>query len=128
MAFTDDERSQIRGYLGYGDHSIATIDVVNSRLDILLPETETIVRVLLSRIANVDSSLTSGGVDTAGIQGAGKGDILFYEGAKISELRGIGRTLCNQLSIKCGLDILADYFGVGSDEDCALDGLINGFF
>lgn len=127
MSFTVSEKSKIRGFLGYPNQHL----YLNTRLENALTTaegqpTEDEARDLIAKIDAVQAALNSDAIDVAGIQGAGKSDILFYQGAKIRELKTIGRTLCSQLSIKIGQELKDDYFGVGPNAVVA--GLSNGFY
>lgn len=121
MAFTTEERSKIRGYLGFPDLYVSANPRLEGALDVAGADTDatTIVQELLVKLEAVETAIDTGALTVAGIKSVGAGDPEFYQGGKIRDLRSIGRGLCAKLSVKLGVQVVHDYFGTegyGSDE------------
>lgn len=121
MAFTSEEKSKIRQYLGFPDVYVfanprleGALDVAGADVDVV-----TIVQELLTKLEAVETAIDTGALTVAGIKSVGTGDPEFYQGGKIRDLRSIGRGLCAKLSVKLGVQVVHDYFGTegySSDE------------
>jgi len=115
MAFSTLEASKIRQFLGYSEIYLNSISAVQDAINLvgLLPEAVTIVQTYITRLDLIDVALDLDAPDITGFSSVGTGDPEFYEGAKLKELRSIGRGICYKLSIKMGIEINADYFSTG---------------
>lgn len=130
MAFTLQERSWIRQYLGLPDFYLTTNTLLENALDLVgsQDESATVVRQILTNIQAVEAQIADLGIQLAGLKSAGKGDIEYYQGMNLTDLQRLGNMYCGQLSIKMSTKIVAPYFGGTGVNANVVDGLRYGFF
>ena len=112
MAFTEAQKVQIRGYLGYPDvfryanpRLESALEVVGSR-----PETQASVEALLGQLADLQTRFGAQ-LSTSGVKKVD--EIEFFEIGPIAALCTFGRMLCGQLSTLFGVPLASDAFGPG---------------
>ncbi len=112
MSLSETQKVQVRKYLGYPSLYSNSFFILNTYLDDVTEEIQTEIESILAKIVTVETAILKA-LNTAGLQTVGTGDPGYYEGAKIVELRSIGRGYCAQLSQLLNLEIRNDPFGQG---------------
>jgi hypothetical protein len=103
------EKSQIRLYLGYPDLFRYKDTRLESTLDALSDEAETLVRGALASLVIVEALLLKN-LSTAGLK---RVDDVWFDaaGAMLTQQRKAGRTYVSRISITLGVNIYSDVFG-----------------
>jgi len=109
--------TQIRAYLGYPDLFRYKDTRLEGTFNILSPEAEDKVTLLLRRLLVIDARLYGDG-SKAGVLLSASGieavdEIKFFAGMALKECVSIGRQLIGQLSTLFGVPTFADYYGPG---------------
>ncbi len=108
--FTDEQKAKIRLYLGYPDHFRYKHTRLESVVDNLSAEAETIVIDLLAKLETVETAVLDAGINGAGIRRVD--EIWFENGSKrSSEVKKTGRQYVARISIITGVPIYSDVFG-----------------
>lgn len=132
MAFTDDQRRDIRHYLGFPDvfRSVnsrleSAMDVVGGRPD-SVEQVEEILAEIAAAIAAMKPSSATGLHTQAGIKRVDEIEFFGNAGSgnvAASEMRKVGRQWVNRLSIVMGVPIVHDIFGGGGYVDNSWGGM-----
>ncbi len=107
--FSAAHKVQIRTYLGYPDGFKYKDTRLESMLDSISPEAETIVKTILSKIAVIDATFLTASTTGAGIHRVD--EITFDNTRRYIEMRAAGRRYSGRLSIILGVPIYSDYWG-----------------
>lgn len=116
MALTDEERVQIRLYLGYDRRDLT----LNSYLDGLSSAELAEVRGLLEQISAIDEKMT-GSVQTAGVYERAE-EITFRGGEGQGMLALQGTSLVRRLAKFLGVRVLRSPFAAGASSGALLRG------
>ena len=110
MAFTDDQKTQIRRYLGFPDVFRASNTRLESAMDVIggRSEVQSMIESDLAAITAIEAKLTDS-LSSAGIKKVD--EIEFFEAGQRKAIREEGRRLCGRLSITMGVPLVADAFG-----------------
>lgn len=114
MVLTSVQRASVRYYLGYSDISQGGApNNLERAMDALTAEAETIVVDLLSKLATLDTSLSSAWA-RAGIIEVDNGGVKWESGsASLLAFYGEGRRLVARLASMFGVTIGVDVYGYG---------------
>lgn len=104
------DKAKIRLYLGYPDHFRYKHTRLESVLDHLSPESETLVVSILANLATIETALLDAGTSGAGIK---RVDEIWFENGtrRTAEIRKLGKQYVSRLSIIAGVPIYSDVFG-----------------
>ncbi len=107
---TDMQKAQVRLYLGYPDHFRYKHTRLESVLDRLSPEAETLVARALEKLESIETVLLEAGTEGAGLK---RVDEIWFENGTVrtSEIRRSGRQFISRISIITGVPIYSDVFG-----------------
>jgi len=122
LSFTDTEKASIRTYLGYGSVALDPNNTVDALLNVVTDDGVTQVRDYLAKLESVRGKIFGSAVGTAGIKSADNGGVEFFQGTKLSELKGIARTLIQEIHIVTQIDIREDFFASGG---CRAGSILN---
>lgn len=124
MALTLTQKAQVRLYLGFSDMSRTTPS--HWRLESMLSgslssEGETVVIDLLTKLATIDASYTTGSssaLAVAGLKSVDNGAVVWQDGAMSVQnaLAAQGRRLVTRLALTLGVEAFADVFGSGGSS------------
>lgn len=113
MAFTSAQKAKIRFYLGYPQVYLFANPRLESALDVIganVDQSALVVALLAKLDAQNEEFIDAAGA--AGLRTLDKDDVGFFDGnSVILGNASVGRTLCNQLSITCGVPIANDIYG-----------------
>lgn len=113
MAFSGAQKAKIRFYLGYPQVHLQANPRLEGALDVIganVDQSNMVVALLAQLDAQNGEVIDSAGA--AGIRTLDKDDVGFFDGNSVMKGNAVmGRTLCNQLSIMCGVPIANDVYG-----------------
>src|SRR5262245_35792498 len=101
MSLSDSQKAAVRTSLGYPDHFRYKHTRLESVLDRLSPEAETLVAATLDKLAAIDAALLKAGTDEAGVERVE--EIWFENGwVRASVIRRTGRMYVGRISVITG--------------------------
>lgn len=109
--FSETAKAQIRMYLGYPDDFRFRNYRLESILESLSAESQTLVETALTNLAAIETQILNVTMGVAGIKRAD--DIEFFQGRAITDVRRLGRQYVGRISILTGVPIYSDIFGEG---------------
>lgn len=113
MAFTGAQKAKIRFYLGYPQVYLFANPRLEGALDVIganVDQSALVVGILAQ--LDAQNGQFVGSAASAGIRTLDKDDVGFFDGNSVILGNAVmGRTLCNQLSITCGVPIANDIYG-----------------
>lgn len=107
---SETQKASIRLYLGYPDNFRWQNTRLESVLENLSTDAESLVGGMLANIATIETTLLSDGISGAGVK---RVDEIWFENGwkRTSELRKLGRMYVSRISIVTGVPIYSDVFG-----------------
>jgi hypothetical protein len=118
MAFTEDEKSAIRNYLGLSELYKDLDARLEGQLTTLSTYAETRVRACLTKLAAVDAKLDSVALNSLDVKSAD--GATFFGPDQIDALQNYGRTLIGQIATTFLMDVPRDYYGGAAGNGGAL--------
>lgn len=125
MALTDTQKAQIRLYLGYPDGFRFKHTRLESVLDNLSPEAETLIGTLLTNLATIEARILAGATNTSlsvMMAGLKRVDEIWFEtgttksstvNAGFQNLKDAGKYYVGRISVITGVPIYSNVFGGG---------------
>lgn len=109
---SDAQKAQIRLYLGYPDYFRYKHTRLESVLDNLSPDAETLIGTALTTLVTIQTSLLAASTTQAGVK---RVDEIWFDNSfkRPATIRSIGRMYVGQISIITGVPIYSDVFGTG---------------
>lgn len=103
MALTDEQKTEVRYYLGYSETSVHASSALESGMNALSTFAETKIGTILERLATIEATL-DGGTSKLGLKRVE--DIEWHApGAQIEAQRGEGRRQCQSLATLLGVPL-----------------------
>ena len=119
---TETQKAQIRMYLGCSDYWHYKHTRLESVLNNISPESETLIVAALDKLATVEAAIMSSGVAGAGIKRVD--EVWFENGSKsVDVVRKTGRQWVGRISIILGVPIYSDIFGTAGYLGDSFSGL-----